>query len=104
MTKTYLQESRLEIPVPFTDYVHRATTVCQSDVNFNNLISITTPDSRVSVNRSQSSIKLLSCRQIATDMHDLIVDSSVDVSMLTDTWLYSHGTYTRTVYFVCVCI
>ena len=83
-------ESRLEIPVHITDRIHRATTVRQSCVNFNNLISITTQHSRVSVNRSQSSLKLLSfnsqsCRQIATDIHDLIVDNSVDVLMLTET-------------------
>ena len=50
----------------------------------------------VSVNRSQSSLKLLSfnsqsCRQIATDIYDLIVDNSIDVLMLTETWLYFHG-------------
>ena len=45
-------EIRLEIPVRTTDHVHHATTVCQSCVNFNNLISITTQHSRVSVNRS----------------------------------------------------
>ena len=45
-------ESRLEIPVRITDHVHRATSVRQSCVNFNNLISITTQHSRVSVNRS----------------------------------------------------
>ena len=32
-----------------------------------------------------------SCRQIATDIHDMIVDTNVDVLMLTETWLYSHG-------------
>ena len=48
-----LAESRLEIPVRITDHVHHATTVRQSCVNFNNLISITTQHSRVSVNRSQ---------------------------------------------------
>ncbi|WP_293703032.1 hypothetical protein, partial [Thiolapillus sp.] len=89
-------ESRLEIPVRITDHVHHATTVRQSCVNFNNLISITTQHSRVSVNRSQSSLKLLSfnsqsCRQIATDIYDLIVDNSIDVLMLTETWLYSNG-------------
>ena len=89
-------ESRLEIPVRITDHVHCATTVRQSDVNFNNLISRTTQDSCVSANRSQSSVKLLffnsqSCRQIATDIYDLTVDNSVDVLMLTETWLYSNG-------------
>ena len=78
-----------------TDLVHRAATVRQSDVNFNNLISRTTQDSCVSANRSQSSVKLLffnsqSCRQIATDIYDLTVDNSVDVLMLTETWLYSN--------------
>ena len=33
----------------------------------------------------------MSCRQIATDIHDMIVDTNVDVVMLTETWLYSHG-------------
>jgi len=33
----------------------------------------------------------MSCRQIATDIHDLIVDTNVDVLMLMETWLYSHG-------------
>ena len=84
---------RLEIPVRITDHVHCATTVRQSDVNFNNLISITTQHSCVSVNRSQRSLKLLSfnsqsCRRIATDIYDLIVDNSIDV---TETWLYSNG-------------
>ena len=71
--------------------------VRQSCVNFNNLISRITQHSRVSVNRSQSSLKLLfffnsqPCRQIATDIYDLIVDNSVDVLMLTETWLYSIG-------------
>ena len=70
--------------------------VRQSCVNFNNLISRITQHSRVSVNRSQSSLKLLSfnsqsCRQIATDIYDLIVDNSIDVLMLTETWLYSNG-------------
>ena len=65
-------------------------------MNFNNLISLTTQDSCVSMNHSQSSIKLLSfnsqsCRQIAADIYDLIVDNSVDVLMLTETWLYSNG-------------
>ena len=65
-------------------------------MNFNNLISITTQHSRVSVNCSQSSLKLLtfnsqSCGQIATHIYDLIVDNSVDVLMLTETWLYSNG-------------
>ena len=55
-----LAESRLEIPVHITDRIHRATTVRQSCVNFNNLISITTQHSRVSVNRSQISLRLLS--------------------------------------------
>ena len=32
-----------------------------------------------------------SCRQIATDIHDLTVDTNVDVLMLTETWLYSHS-------------
>ena len=76
-------ESRLEISVRITDHVHHATTVRQSYVNFNNLISITTQHSRVSVKRSQSSLKLLSfdsqsCLQIATDIYDLIVDNSLD--------------------------
>ena len=32
-----------------------------------------------------------SCRQIATDIYDLIVDNRIDVLMLTETWLYSNG-------------
>ena len=65
-------------------------------MNFNNLISITTQRSRVFANRSQSSLKLLSfnsqsCRQIATDIYDLIVDNRIDVLMLTEMWLYSNG-------------
>ena len=89
-------ESRLGIPIRITDHGHHATTVRQSGVNFNNLISITTQGSRISVNQSQSSLNLLSfnlqlCRQIATDMYDLMVDNSVDVLMLTETWLHSHG-------------
>ena len=89
-------ESRLEIPVRITDHVRHATTVRQSCVNFNNLISITTQHSRVSFNRSQSSLKLLSFNsqswsQRATDIYDLNVDNSVDVLMLTETWLYSNG-------------
>ena len=92
-----LVKSRLEIPVRITDHVHHAATVRQSCVNCNNLISITKQHSRVSVNRSQSSLKLLfffnsqPCRQIATDIYDLIVDNSIDVLMLTETWLYSNG-------------
>ena len=63
--QTFLAEldvqTSLEIPVRITDHVHHATTVRQSCVNFNNLISITTQHSRVSVNRFQSSLKLLFC-------------------------------------------
>ena len=33
----------------------------------------------------------MSCRQIATNIHDMIVDTNVDVLMLMETWLYSHG-------------
>ena len=89
-------ESRLEIPVHITDHVHHAITVHQSCVNFNNLISITTQHSRVSVYHSQSSLKLLSfnsqsCRQIATNIYDLIVDNSIEVLMLTEMWLYFNG-------------
>ena len=89
-------ESRLEIPVRITDHVHRATTVRQSCIHFNNLISITTQLRRVSINLSQSSLKLLSvnsqsCCQIATDIYDLIVDNGIDVQMLTEMWLYSNG-------------
>ena len=69
------------------------STVCQSCVNFSNLISITTQDSHESTHQSQRSIKVLcfnsqSCRQIAADIHDLIVDTDVDVSTLVETWLY----------------
>ena len=89
-------ESRLDFPVRITDHVHHATTIHQSCVNFNNLISITTQHSHVSINRSQSSLKLLSfnsqsCHQIATDIYNLIVDNSIDVLMSTETWLYSNG-------------
>ena len=47
-----------------------------------------------STHQSQSCIKCFnaqSCRQIPTDIHDMIVDTNVDVSMLTEAWLYSHG-------------
>ncbi len=32
-----------------------------------------------------------SCRQITTDIHDLILESKADITMLTETWLYDHG-------------
>ena len=32
-----------------------------------------------------------SCRQKATDIHELIIDNFVDVLMLTETWLYPQG-------------
>ena len=49
-----------------------------------------------STHQFQSCIKVLcfssqSCRQITTDIHDMIGDTTVDVLMLTETWLYSHG-------------
>ena len=65
-------------------------------MHFSNLISITTQDSHESTHQSQSCIKVLcfnlqSCQQIATDIHDMIVDTNADVLMLMETWLYSHG-------------
>ena len=32
-----------------------------------------------------------SCRQKATDIHELIIDNDADVLMLTETWLYPQG-------------
>ena len=89
-------ENRLEIPVWITGHVHHATTIHLSSVNFNNLFSITTKDSHEPINQSQSSIKLLSfnsqpCHQIAIDIQDFIVDNNIDVLMLKETWLCSHG-------------
>ena len=91
-----VEDSRSDIPVLITSHVNHTPAVRQSGVNFSNLISITTQDSHESTHQSQSCIKVLcfnsqSCRQIATDIHDMIVDTNVDVLMLTETWLYSHG-------------
>ena len=74
-------------------HIDRRTDTAQTSSFTSFLLS---SHSRVSVNRSQSSLKLLSfnsqsCRQIATDIYDLIVDNSIDVLMLTETWLYSDG-------------
>ena len=91
-----VEDSRSDIPVRITSQVNHTPTIRQSSVNFSNLISITTQDSHESTHQSQSCMKVLcfnaqSCRQIPTDIHDMIVDTNVDVLMLTETWLYSHG-------------
>ena len=91
-----VEDSRSDIPVRITIHVNHTPTIRQSGVNFSNLISITTQDSHESTHQSQCCMKVLcfnaqSCRQIATDIHDMIVDTNVDALMLTETWLYSHG-------------
>ena len=90
------EDSRCDIPVRITSHVNHTPTIRHSGVNLSNLISITTQDIYESIHQSQSCIKVLcfnshSCRQIATDIHDMIVDTNADVLMLTETWLYSHG-------------
>ena len=90
------EDSRCDISVRITSHVNHTPTIRQSCVNLSNLISITTQDIHESIHQSQSCIKVLclnshSCRQIATDIQDLIVDTNVDVLMLTEAWLYSHG-------------
>ena len=90
------EDSRCGISVWITCHVNHTPTIRQSGVNFSNLIYITTEDIPESVHQSQSCIKVLcfnsrSCRQIATDIHDMTVDTNVDVLMLTETWLYSHS-------------
>ena len=79
-----VEDSRSDIPVRITSHVSHTPTIRQSGVNFSNLISITTQNSHESTYQSQS-------RQIATDIHDMIVDTNVDVLMLKETWLYSHS-------------
>ena len=91
-----VENSRSDIPVRITSRDHRTPAGRQSGVNFSNLISITTQDNQESTHQSQSPIKALcfnwySCRQTATNIHDLIVDTNVDVLTLTEMWLYSHG-------------
>ena len=91
-----VEDSRSDIPVRITSHVNHTPTIRKSGVNFSNLISITTQDSHEFTHQSQSCIEVLcfnsqSCRQIATDILDMIVDTNVDVLMLTETWLYSHG-------------
>ena len=78
-----VEDSRSDIPVRITSHVNHIPTIHQSGVNFSNLISITTQDSHESTHQSQSCIKVLcfnahSCQQIATDIHDMIVDTNVD--------------------------
>ena len=90
------EDSKCDIPVRITSHVNHTPTIRQSGVNFSSLISITTQDIHESIHQSQSCIKVLcfnshSCRQTATDIHDMIVDTNVDVLMLTKTRLYSHG-------------
>ena len=90
------EDSKCDIPVRITSHVNHTPTIRQSGVNLRNLIYITTQDIHESIHQSQSCIKVLcfnshSCRLIATDIHDMIVDTNADVLMLTETWLYSHG-------------
>ena len=90
------EDTRCGISVLITSHVNHTPTFRQSGVYLSNLISITTQDIYESIHQSQSCIKVLcfnshSCRQIATDIHDMIVDTNADVLMLTETWLYSHG-------------
>ena len=76
-----VEDSRSDIPVQITNHT---PTIHQSSVNFSNPISITTQDSHESTHQSQSCMKVLcfnaqSCQQIATDIHDMIVDTNVEV-------------------------
>jgi len=73
-----------------TSHVHRTPAVYQSGVNFSNLISITTQNIHESTHQSKSSINVLWCfnsQYAARKPHIfMIVNTDVDVLMLTKTW------------------
>ena len=75
-----------------TGHVSCAKSGSASDVNVS--LSNIKPENDIDLSNTQLKwmcFNVQSCRQIATDICELVVDNDLDIVMLTETWLYEKG-------------